>query len=307
MTHERISGSRGMAEATEAGPRWTDADVRSCLPSGRHPNRARIASGGWSRRTILWMVLAAPLLVPAVSGATGPGMSGPSVREIERGLPDSLDRGRRAAVLVVYGSVFDGDQMTLWRNPDTLSFEVRTRGGSTTAIISETEPGEYAGALVDWSGAAVALAGDTLEFSISPMVGVVLDSLHVLQAEEIEAGMAAVDLILASAISEVEDAEEANGASLRIFPNPARGGGVRMLVRLPASGPGEVSGILEATVVDPSGRPVARLRRAWNRLGEGALRWDGRTDDGRTVPPGVYFVRLRAGGHEVVGRFVIAK
>jgi len=38
---------------------------------------------------------------------------------------------------------------------------------------------------------------------------------------------------------------------------------------------------------------------------EGVVRWDGRDDDGRHVRAGIYFVRLRGGGKEAIGRIVL--
>jgi hypothetical protein len=49
-------------------------------------------------------------------------------------------------------------------------------------------------------------------------------------------------------------------------------------------------------VFDPTGRQVAVLRQGALAAGQYRLTWDGRTDDGRHVGSGVYFVRLSAPG-----------
>ncbi len=70
----------------------------------------------------------------------------------------------------------------------------------------------------------------------------------------------------------------------------------------PSSGPSHfvasaaVTG--EATVFDVRGREVRRVRFAGTDA-----EWDGRDAAGRSVPPGVYVVRLRAGRREATARF----
>ncbi len=71
-------------------------------------------------------------------------------------------------------------------------------------------------------------------------------------------------------------------------PNPSRGGAEFAIV-LPRS----VAVRLE--VLDVAGRAVARIHDGALSAGEHAFRWDGDARDGRPVPSGRYFVRMRAG------------
>jgi hypothetical protein len=70
---------------------------------------------------------------------------------------------------------------------------------------------------------------------------------------------------------------------LRVFPNPFRSG-----VRI--EGPGATP--TEAEVLDLRGRRLRRLSASDRRY------WDGRSDAGAPVPPGVYWIRV-AGGSSV--------
>jgi flagellar hook assembly protein FlgD len=51
------------------------------------------------------------------------------------------------------------------------------------------------------------------------------------------------------------------------------------------------------SVYDATGAVVRQLRHGTTAAGEYRLRWDGRNDQGRTVPAGTYFCRLDAGEH----------
>ena len=53
-----------------------------------------------------------------------------------------------------------------------------------------------------------------------------------------------------------------------------------------------------------SGRRVRDLARGWLEAGPHALRWDGADDQGRAMPPGVYFAKLRAGDDAGVRQMV---
>jgi hypothetical protein len=74
-------------------------------------------------------------------------------------------------------------------------------------------------------------------------------------------------------------------ASLRAFPNPFRAD-VTFVVGVPAGATGAVE------IFDVRGR---RVRAFEARAGETALRWDGHSEQGISLPQGIYFVRLRAG------------
>jgi hypothetical protein len=72
-------------------------------------------------------------------------------------------------------------------------------------------------------------------------------------------------------------------------PNPARGT-ASILVETSAGGDEEL------LVSDVAGRAVRQLQRGAFSQGTRTVTWDGRDDLGRSVPPGVYLVRLRSGG-----------
>jgi flagellar hook assembly protein FlgD len=58
-------------------------------------------------------------------------------------------------------------------------------------------------------------------------------------------------------------------------------------------------------VYDVAGRRVRTLaRHDWSPAGAARVDWDGRRDDGRPVPPGVYFARLEAGSAARVDKVV---
>lgn len=60
-------------------------------------------------------------------------------------------------------------------------------------------------------------------------------------------------------------------------------------------------------VYDLSGRLVRRVHQSRLEAGDHAFDWDGRNDFGRETPAGIYFVRLEAGAHRVVGKIVKAE
>ncbi len=86
-------------------------------------------------------------------------------------------------------------------------------------------------------------------------------------------------------------------ASLRAFPNPFRAD-VTLLVAVPAGTTGAVE------IFDVRGR---RVRAFEARAGETALRWDGRSDQGVSLPQGLYFVRLRAGAEIRTQRVILIR
>lgn len=83
-----------------------------------------------------------------------------------------------------------------------------------------------------------------------------------------------------------------------IRPNPFR---VAAVVEFDLSAPGRV----DATVFDPAGRSVRDLSgSAWLPAGAHRLHWDGTTDDGVAVGPGVYFIRVRTPDRTLTGSVV---
>ena len=90
-------------------------------------------------------------------------------------------------------------------------------------------------------------------------------------------------------------------ASLRCFPNPASSGAiVEYTVKL--------EGRVRLGVYDVAGRRVACLVDSHvPHRGVRTALWDGRGDDGRDLPSGVYFVRLEAGEETSVHKMVLLK
>ena len=61
---------------------------------------------------------------------------------------------------------------------------------------------------------------------------------------------------------------------------------------------------MRLAIFDLSGRQVRLLRAGEQAAGPHTVRWDGRGTDGRSVAPGIYFARLRAGGECLERRIV---
>jgi hypothetical protein len=89
------------------------------------------------------------------------------------------------------------------------------------------------------------------------------------------------------------------GLGLAVSPTPAPGAS-----RIDWASP--VAGAYALDVLDVSGRRVARLGAGWAAAGERGLTWDGRDERGSAASPGLYFVRLVAGGRTRVARLVRA-
>ncbi|HYM80907.1 MAG TPA: choice-of-anchor tandem repeat NxxGxxAF-containing protein [Candidatus Limnocylindria bacterium] len=90
----------------------------------------------------------------------------------------------------------------------------------------------------------------------------------------------------------------ASGIELGVAPNPVSSGPLEVHFRLPAA-----VDHLEVTAFDLAGRAVRTLHEG-AAPASGALRWDGRDGQGRTVAPGVYLVRMSAPGWSRVRRVV---
>ncbi len=83
-------------------------------------------------------------------------------------------------------------------------------------------------------------------------------------------------------------------------PSPAIGSAT-LSFQLPGPGPVEVA------IFDVRGRRVATVASGAFIGGPQRLTWDGRDDDGRTAPAGVYFARLSAAGSTRVARIVLLR
>ena len=83
-------------------------------------------------------------------------------------------------------------------------------------------------------------------------------------------------------------------------PNPSRGDvSIAFVLPTPAHA------VLK--IVDVSGRSVATPHNGFLPAGPHVARWDGRDDDGRRVPAGLYFCDLRVGREHVAWRFVVIR
>ena len=78
--------------------------------------------------------------------------------------------------------------------------------------------------------------------------------------------------------------------SARIVPNPGRGRGT---VELFAGGSGEPIEV-DARLFDLQGRVVATFHRGPLPRGLTTIAWNGRSDDGRALPSGIYLLRLES-------------
>ena len=67
------------------------------------------------------------------------------------------------------------------------------------------------------------------------------------------------------------------------------------------------AGAVRLSVLDVAGRELRVLADGPRAAGEQSVHWDARDDAGRTVSPGLYFIRLRAAGRVAATRLVIAR
>lgn len=88
---------------------------------------------------------------------------------------------------------------------------------------------------------------------------------------------------------------------VRLMPNPSPGA-LRIEFDL-----GGRSGSVEIRIYDVTGRGVAGWVGALAAGGAASADWDGRADSGATLPSGVYFVTVRAGGAEWRARCVLLR
>lgn len=83
-----------------------------------------------------------------------------------------------------------------------------------------------------------------------------------------------------------------------VSPNPVRGAAAFRFA-LPRGGSVQLS------IFDTQGRLVSRVADSERPAGEHVVNWNGRDAGGRSLPGGLYMVRLRAGGRNLVERFVM--
>jgi Two component regulator propeller len=85
---------------------------------------------------------------------------------------------------------------------------------------------------------------------------------------------------------------------VRPYPNPAFLTGIGATIRLSGNATSYTG-----TIYDLSGRALRRFAGAVDR----GIVWDGRDHDGRVVHPGVYFIRVEAGGRASTARIVLLR
>ena len=89
---------------------------------------------------------------------------------------------------------------------------------------------------------------------------------------------------------------------LLLSPNPAHSGNVQLEIPLLSSGPP-----LEVAIYDVRGRLARTLLTAASDNTRLSLTWDGRSDRGKELPAGVYFVRARAGSQTSAAKLVLLR
>jgi hypothetical protein len=82
-----------------------------------------------------------------------------------------------------------------------------------------------------------------------------------------------------------------------VFPNPARLTNAGAKLSLMGN-----AGQYVGEIFDLGGRKVRTFSAS-----QGGVFWDGRDENGRLVPPGLYFIRVRAGGQEAKSRVVLLR
>ena len=68
-----------------------------------------------------------------------------------------------------------------------------------------------------------------------------------------------------------------------------------------------IAGPVRLQVLDVGGRVVATLVENPRDAGWHEVVWDGRSEDGRSMPSGVYLARLEAGGQVAHGRMTLLR
>jgi len=84
------------------------------------------------------------------------------------------------------------------------------------------------------------------------------------------------------------------------LPNPARGS-ARIAFDLPHAG------VARLALFDVAGREIRRLADGWREAGAHVAHWDGLDAAGRSVPPGIYLYRLRAGSEVRTRSMVVTR
>ena len=93
------------------------------------------------------------------------------------------------------------------------------------------------------------------------------------------------------------DPGAARRPSVSARPNPFT---PRTTIQYTLAAPTEI----DLFITDPAGRMVRTLAREHQAAGPYRVEWDGRGDDGRDVPSGIYLYILRAGEHYEAGKLI---
>jgi flagellar hook assembly protein FlgD len=101
-------------------------------------------------------------------------------------------------------------------------------------------------------------------------------------------------------VSGVDDASQITALSLTTTPNPSTG---QVMIRYTL--PKATAVTIE--VFDAAGALVRRLAEGQRPAGSFTTTWDGRDDNGRELPTGVYFARVVTEQGSAMGRAVIAR
>ncbi|HMB71543.1 MAG TPA: FlgD immunoglobulin-like domain containing protein [bacterium] len=134
---------------------------------------------------------------------------------------------------------------------------------------------------------------------IDPGAGTVLATFACLDFPGANVAITSADVDAVVAVEELRPPGPSSTA--RAFPNPARPD-TRIEFMMPTASP------VRARVFDVRGRLVRTLARGERYpAGFGALRWDGRSDSGRLLPPGTYLYSIRSAAGEITGKVVLVR
>ncbi len=97
-----------------------------------------------------------------------------------------------------------------------------------------------------------------------------------------------------------EDMPTPAGLALQNMPNPFSGQ-THIAFQLPGSGPASIR------IYDAAGRLVRAMRYERMQKGHNTVTWDGRDEDGRSVPSGIYFCRLEALGMTQTRKMIVVE
>jgi len=88
---------------------------------------------------------------------------------------------------------------------------------------------------------------------------------------------------------------------LSAFPNPIAAGGTSVCVSMPTAGPARMA------VCDVTGRLVRNLYSGILSPGTHVLPWDRKDGSGRSVPAGIYWIRVTTGVGSRSERLVVLR